>query len=63
MGKRIPRGVTRDALLFGVGLGLTTYEALARQGERPYLLALYAGMMGLPVFTARRPPKDDDDDQ
>lgn len=60
MGKRRPR-VTRDVLLFGVGLALTSYESIARQGERPYLIALYAGMMGLPVFTARR-PKDGDDD-
>lgn len=51
--RRLPR-ITRDALLFGVGLMLTIHEAVLRNSEpRPSLLVLYAGMMGLPaVFQA-----------
>lgn len=41
----------RDPLLFLTGLGLTIFEAVMRDGaERPSLLILYAGMMGLPAF-------------
>lgn len=43
--------VTRDGLLLGTGVILTINEAVIRSGaERPYLLMLFAGMMGLPVF-------------
>lgn len=46
----LPR-ITRDLVLFAAGLGLTINEAVLRQGpERPTLLALYAGMMGLPAI-------------
>lgn len=41
----------RDALLFLTGLSLIVYEAVIRSGpERPTLLLLYAGMVGLPAF-------------
>lgn len=40
----------RDVVLFLSGLGLTINEALIREGqERPSLIMLYAGMMGLPA--------------
>ena len=39
--------VTRDAVLFGAGLGLTIREGLTAGPERPSLYILYAGMMGL----------------
>lgn len=43
--------VTRDGFLLGAGVVLTINEAILRGGpERPYLLMLFAGMMGLPVF-------------
>lgn len=51
---RLPQ-ITRDGVLFVTGLGLLLWEALARGGAepRPTLLAVYAGMMGLPfVFRA-----------
>lgn len=53
--------ITRDAVLFATGLALLINEAVIRHGpERPYLLVMYAGMMGLPVFLRtdekRNPP-------
>lgn len=37
--------------LFLTGLGLIVFEAVIRDGaERPTLLVLYAGMVGLPAF-------------
>lgn len=42
--------ITRDLVLFIAGLLLTVNEAVLRDGsERPTLLILFAGMMGLPV--------------
>lgn len=49
---RWPR-VTRDTALFLTGLGLTIREAFFEDAERPYLLMIFAGMMGLPVFLRR----------
>lgn len=41
----------RDALLFSTGLLLTIHELVIRTGpERPTILILLAGMMGLPAF-------------
>lgn len=41
--------ITRDLILFVVGLALTINEAFFYDGpERTNLLILYAGMMGLP---------------
>lgn len=43
--------ITRDLVLFTAGLFLTIHEAVLRSGpERPALLAMYAGMMGLPAI-------------
>lgn len=48
--RRIPR-ITRDSFLLFVGTCLTINELVIRSGpERPYVLVLLAGMMGLPVF-------------
>lgn len=44
----------RDVTLFVTGLGLIIYEAVLRDGpERPTLLVLYAGLVGLPSFLRR----------
>lgn len=44
----------RDVTLFVTGLGLIVHEAVLREGpERPTLLVLYAGMVGLPAFLRR----------
>lgn len=58
--------VTRDTSLFVAGLILTVNEALRTHGERPYLLMIFAGMMGLPVFLRRdekTPPPPDPPDK
>ena len=43
--------ITRDLVLFTVGLAGVIYETLRQTGnERPALLALFGGMMGLGVL-------------
>lgn len=43
--------VGRDTVLLLSGVALTVNEAVFREGpERPTLLMLFAGMMGLPIF-------------
>ena len=44
------RRVTRDAVMFMVGLLGTVHETVLRQADRPFLLALFAAMMGLPAY-------------
>jgi hypothetical protein len=46
--------VTRDTVLFVVGLGLIIHEAFIRTGPtRPEFLMLFAAMVGLPVAIRR----------
>jgi hypothetical protein len=40
----------RTAVLFGAGLAGVVYETLVSQSDRPTLLILFSGMMGLPLF-------------
>jgi uncharacterized membrane protein SirB2 len=42
--------LVRNIILFVVGIGLIINEALVHGTERPSLLFLYAGMIGLPAF-------------
>ena len=42
--------ITRDTILFTAGVLGAANEAIFRDSERPALLMLFAGMMGLPVF-------------
>ena len=51
----------RDFLLFIGGFLGVAYETLVEQVDRPALLALFGGMMGLPVFLRRdeRPRNDE----
>lgn len=43
--------IPRDTLLLLSGIGLTMNEAIFRHGpERPYMIMLFAGMMGLPLY-------------
>lgn len=51
---KIGSRAARNWLMFGTALCLTVYEALARQGERPALLVLYASMMGIPMLLRDR---------
>lgn len=41
---------TRDVILFLSGLAGVFHEVVLRGGERPTVLLLLAGMMGLPAF-------------
>lgn len=44
-------GITRDSVLFVVGILGIAHETLVQSGiERPVLLALFAAMTGLPLF-------------
>lgn len=40
----------RDAILFVSGLMGVAHETLVSKVERPWLLALFGAMMGLPAF-------------
>jgi len=45
------RGITRDSVLFVVGILGIAHETLLSNGvERPYLLLLFGAMCGLPLF-------------
>jgi hypothetical protein len=42
--------ITRDGILFAVGLAGIIYETVVHSGENPTLLILFGAMCGLPVF-------------
>jgi hypothetical protein len=42
--------VSRDTILFTVGLLGIAYETLVDKADRPTLLILFAAMVGLPAF-------------
>ena len=42
----------RASLLFLAALAGVAHETLIAQAERPYLLALFAAMLGMPVIEA-----------
>lgn len=46
------RRATRENILFFAGLVGLTYETVWEHIDRPWLLGLFAGMLGLNVFTA-----------
>jgi hypothetical protein len=53
--------VTRDLILFVAGLAGVVYETVVVKIDRPTLLIVFSGMMGLPVFL-RRDEKDPPND-
>lgn len=55
----------RDPILFIAGLLGTGYETIVQKVDRPSLLALYAGMMGLPAVLGvdRKKAQKDTQDQ
>jgi hypothetical protein len=61
MGERWLAKITRDAVMFSAGLVGVIYETVIRTGERPTLLALFGGMMGLPAFFRRDEKKKADE--
>lgn len=44
----------RGWIMFLAALGLTFFEAVVREADRPFLLTLYASMMGLPLILGGR---------
>jgi hypothetical protein len=42
--------ITRDGILFFAGLLGAVHETLFANADRPALLVLFGGMMGLPAF-------------
>ena len=58
--------ITRDLVLFVGGLVGIAYETVVERVDRPALLAVFAGMLGLPWFIRRdekRDEKRDDDNR
>lgn len=45
--------ISRDTILFVVGLAGIGYETLAQGGDRPTLLILFGAMVGLPAFLSQ----------
>lgn len=45
--------LTRDLVLFVAGLAGIAYETVVENADRPYLLVLFAAMVGLPAFLYR----------
>jgi len=46
----------RNWLIFVAGLAIAGYETLVEQVDRPWLLALAASMLGLPVLLRKDDP-------
>ena len=42
--------LSRDGILFFVGLAGIVYETLVNNGDKPTLLVLFGAMVGLPAF-------------
>jgi TctA family transporter len=53
----------RDFLLFVGGFLGSAYETIVEQVDRPALLALFGGMLGLPLFLKHDEKEQPDDDQ
>ena len=51
--------LSRDGILFFVGLAGIIYETLAQGGDRPTLLVLFGAMVGLPAFLRTDEKKKD----
>lgn len=49
----LPRRITRDMVLFVGGLLGIIHETVVREVDRPALLAVFAGMCGLPLYLRR----------
>jgi hypothetical protein len=64
---RLPWGnfpkITRDTSLLIGGLLGTAHETLVSKVDRPSLLALFAGMMGLPLFLRKDEKEREDEDE
>lgn len=54
--------ITRDLILFVGGFAGIVYETLVERADRPALLAVFAGMLGLPLYLRRDEKRDDKPD-
>lgn len=59
---RTQEQIWRSRLIFVGGFGGFLYELFIDKLERPSLLILLGGMMGLPAFFKEQDEGDDDDD-
>lgn len=50
----------RDVLTFGMGAGGIGYEVLGKGPERPTLLIVFAGLLGLPLVFREQDKAHDD---
>ena len=55
--------ITRDLVLFVAGLAGIAWETLFEEVDRPALLALFGGMLGLPLYLRRDEKHHDKRDQ
>ena len=55
--------ITRDGVLFVIGVLGIAHETLISKADRPTLLLLFAGMVGLPAFLHKdeKAQRDDKD--
>lgn len=51
--------VSRDLILFAVGLSGIVHETITSGAERPALLGLFGAMVGLPLFLRADESKND----
>ena len=62
--KRKALRLTRDGVLLISGLAGLAWETTQHDAERPFLLMVFAGLIGLPAFIPKNDsePKNDSDD-
>lgn len=54
--------ISRDTVLLVAGLAGVFFETVFQRIDRPYLLGIFGGMLGLPLYLRRDPPKKKKDD-
>lgn len=50
--------ITRDLVLFLIGVAGIVWSTVIEQVDRPYLLAIFAGCVGLPTYLATAAKRD-----
>lgn len=57
--RRKARRLTRDGVLLVAGLAGLFWETTQHNAERPFLLMVFAGMIGLPAFIPKNYSSDE----
>lgn len=52
--------ISRDTIIFAFGLAGLLHETVVKEVERPFLLGLFATMIGLPAFLRMDERKKDE---